>query len=303
MLLRLGLLGSGVQKSRMPRLQMHLAETIGIALSYALLDEADSADFDAGDKVIQLISEGFQGINVTHPFKQRVHKLVSSSLIPGHEKIGSYNTLKFSGSDIYGANTDYLGFIQAYQYRRGALAPGKVFLAGAGGVGRAVACALADLGCDEIYIYDVLASQSDSLALHLQKRGVRVKVVNEYDKDSYIVSSDGLVNCTNIGMSQYPGTPFNPALINTQEWAFDAIYTPIETTFITNARESGLACISGFLLWLFQGLEAFMIFTGTKIQLEQELLDTVLGWFDPMSDRVAEQLLQPTNLLRNPANG
>jgi shikimate dehydrogenase len=295
MRLKLGLLGSGIQKSRMPRLQMHLAETSGIALSYTLLDEADSADFDAGDKVIQLISEGFQGINVTHPFKQRVHKLVSSALIPGHEKIGSYNTLKFSGSGIYGANTDYLGFIQAYHYRRGNVAPGNVFMAGAGGVGRAVACALADLGCDEMYIYDVLVSQSESLAQYLHNRGVRVKVVNEFDKDSYILASDGLVNCTNIGMSQYPGTAFDPVLIESQAWAFDAIYTPIETPFITNARESGLACISGFLLWLFQGLEAFMIFTGTKIELEQKLLDAVLDWFDPLSDQVAEQLLQQAN--------
>jgi shikimate dehydrogenase len=295
MLTRLGLLGSGIQKSRMPRLQMYLAEISGISLSYTLLDEADTAGFDTANKVLQLINEGFQGINVTHPFKQRVHKLASSSLISGHEKIGSYNTLKFSGHDVYGANTDYMGFTQAYKYKRGVVAPGKVFLAGAGGVGRAVACALADLGCDEIYIYDVLASQSDSLALHLHNRGVSVKVVNESNKDSYIIASDGLVNCTNIGMSQYPGSAFDPALINDQKWAFDAIYTPIETNFITNARESGLACISGFLLWLFQGLEAFMIFTDTKIKLEQDLLDEVLGWFDPMPDQIAEQLLQPAN--------
>jgi len=81
-------------------------------------------------------------------------------------------------------------------------------------------------------------------------------------------------------MHKYPGSAFNAELIDSQRWAFDAVYTPLETEFMSACRESDLQCISGFYLWLFQGLEAFKIFTGKEINFNQDLVDVASGWFD-----------------------
>jgi len=277
--LKLGLLGSGISHSRMPLLQKHLGEISGLDIDYQLLDEPDH-QLDPVKKIRQIQQQGFQGINVTHPFKQKIVEVVARSYIAGHEAIGSYNTLRFIEGDIVGANTDYSGFIRAYQYVRGEEQPGKVFIAGAGGVGRAVACALVELGCERLIIYDPVLAQAETLANSLSLKNIDILVAEPDEKAELIRASDGLVNCSNLGMHKYPGSAFNAELIDSQRWAFDAVYTPLETEFISACRESDLQCISGFYLWLFQGLEAFKIFTGKEINFNQDLVDVASGWFD-----------------------
>ena len=50
-----------------------------------------------------------------------------------------------------------------------------------------------------------------------------------------------------------------------QTWAFDAVYTPVETPFIEAARGAGLWTMSGYELFLYQGIDAFRIFTGIEV--------------------------------------
>ena len=74
--------------------------------------------------------------------------------------------------------------------------------------------------------------------------------------------ADGLVNATPIGMFQYPGNPFPADEIKNQSWAFDAIYTPENTEFLNTCRKLEIETLSGFYLFLYQGLDAFKHFTG-----------------------------------------
>jgi shikimate dehydrogenase len=54
-------------------------------------------------------------------------------------------------------------------------------------------------------------------------------------------------------------------LIGAQSWAFDAVYTPIETRFLLDARDAGLEIISGYELFFHQGVDAFEVFTGVRV--------------------------------------
>jgi shikimate dehydrogenase len=72
---------------------------------------------------------------------------------------------------------------------------------------------------------------------------------------------DGVVNGTPVGMYLQPGTPVDLAAIGDQQWLFDAIYSPIETELMQRAADAKLARISGFDLFLGQGIDAFEIFT------------------------------------------
>ena len=249
-------------------------------MNYCLIDGEGIDGFDPVARAQQCQAEGFSGINVTHPYKQRVWSLVSEAAVPGHERIGSYNTLTFRDGVIRGANTDFSGFMRGYRFRRGKLAPGNVLMAGAGGVGRAIAFGLGELGASEIAIYDISTEQSHSLCHALTQAGFNARVVAKENLSEAIAGADGLVNCTAIGMYSHPGNLFAPQLLANQQWVFDAVYTPLETEFIAAARAAGIECLSGFDLWIYQGLDAFKIFTGVDVKDSHELIATALSWLD-----------------------
>ena len=275
--IKLGLIGKGISNSRMPRLQQHLANLAGIELSYALIDSASISSFDLREQVITAKTLGFTGVNVTHPFKQNICGWVDRPTVPGHARIGAYNTLLFGDDEILGANTDYSGFISGYRFRRGHQNPGRVFLCGAGGAGHAIAWALTELGCEHLHVYDVLPRQADSLADELSQV-MSVSVVSEHELEETIRECDGLINATSLGMHGHPGSAITLSFISAQSWAFDAVYTPLKTEFLLACEHAGIDCLSGFNLWLFQGLDAFQLFTGHEVKADPILIQTALSW-------------------------
>ncbi|MEJ2754864.1 MAG: hypothetical protein P8104_03285 [Gammaproteobacteria bacterium] len=186
----------------------------------------------------------------------------------------------FKNNEIVGANTDHSGFIRGYKNRFSNSDPGTVLLCGAGGVGRAIAFSLVQLGVVKFYIFDIVASQADSLCKTLETLGVSAIAIAEKDLLEVMVSVDGLSNCTALGMHKQPGSAFPEQAIGNQSWVFDAVYTPLETEFILRCKKAGLPCLTGFDLWLFQGVDAFNIFTGAHIDVDQALIQTAFGWLD-----------------------
>jgi len=273
-------MGSGISQSRMPRLQHYLGSLAGLEIDYGLIDGEGIAGFDPCERVGQTRTGGFHGLNITHPYKQRIHPLIDRPAINGHERIGSYNTLKFEAGEITGANTDFSGFIRGYRYHRGGRGPGHVVICGAGGVGRAVTFALLALECAHISIFDLSESQAGSLASALKKEGGSASVITSEQLPATMCEADGLVNCTSLGMYKHAGNAFPADAIGGQVWAFDAVYTPLNTDFLKLCRKAGLQCISGFDLWIFQGLDAFQIFTGIEVEADKALMETALSWLD-----------------------
>ena len=84
----------------------------------------------------------------------------------------------------------------------------------------------------------------------------------ETDIGAMLGGADGVVNCTPLGMSGRPGSAIPASLLGGQSWAFDAVYTPIETEFLRAARAAGLDTLSGYELFFQQGIKAFELFTG-----------------------------------------
>ncbi|TXS90240.1 shikimate dehydrogenase [Parahaliea maris] len=278
--MRLALLGAGISRSSMPRLQHHLGSLVGVEIDYGLIDGENYGEADPCALVRQSIEQGYHGLNVTHPYKQKVHNLVREPAIAGHDRIGSYNTLKFTDRGILGANTDYSGFIRGYRFRRGEQLPGHVVMCGAGGVGSAIAFGLLELGCEHLSIYDLQPSQADALASKLRQFGGSAEVLEQSRFPDVARSAHGLVNCTALGMHSYPGNAFPFSVIGSQQWAFDAVYTPLKTEFLMQCQQAGLQCLSGFDLWIFQGLDAFSVFTGVDIEADETLIETALSWLD-----------------------
>ncbi len=128
---------------------------------------------------------------------------------------------------------------------------------GAGGVGRAIAYALLELGAEAISIVDTDQGKAERLAAALRDEG-RDTAVIVTSLEAAIAAADGVVNATPIGMVGYPARLVAGGFIlDGRRWVFDAVYTQIETALLRDAAARGVRTLSGYELFLHQGIDAF----------------------------------------------
>jgi quinate/shikimate dehydrogenase (NAD+) len=260
--LRLGLIGGNIRQSRAPVLHRLCGELTGIAVTYDLIVPAErGAPFDAVFEDCRL--SGMRGVNITYPFKEKVVDMVRVP-DPDVARIGSVNTVVFEPAGPLGHNTDFTGFIAAYRAAFGDRPAGKVALVGAGGVGRAIAFALLQLGATELRLIDRSPDKARALSAALERAaapGVHISSLAEAEPG--LRGADGVLNATPMGMHGYPGSAVDPSLLPGLRWAFDAVYTPVETEFTKAAAAAGLEVLSGYELFFHQGIHAYELFAGT----------------------------------------
>jgi shikimate dehydrogenase len=268
--IRLGLIGDNIAASQSPRLHVLAGRLCGLDVTYERLVPADmNLSFEEIFTWCQ--EQKFAGINVTYPYKEHVTGYVHVE-DPSVAAIGACNTVIFDAPVPHGANTDHSGFMRAFKTTFGDRKPGHVAMAGAGGVGKAIAFALASLGCERLTLYDTNRSRAEPLVEELASAFSMPVEIADTIEDA-MRGADGLVNCTPLGMVGYGGSAFPDALIGGQTWAFDAVYTPVDTPFLQACQEAGIAVLSGYELFFFQGVDAFALFTGLQVDTKALRLD------------------------------
>lgn len=262
--IRLGLVGSNISRSLAPAFHIEAGARMGVDVTYDLLPQPDlDADQLAG-VIGEVRSQGFDGVNVTYPFKQAAMDLVDLGG-PGVNAIGAVNTLVFRPEDVIsGFNTDHSGLQRRWRQRMGVETPGTVAIIGAGGVGRAAAFAFAGLGAEEIRVSDVDSGRAARL-VHDLLRSYPGTAVNRATQEAAIRAATGIFNGTPLGMHFSPGSPVSLEAIGGQHWLFDAVYTPVRTPLVERAMEAGLRVFDGLELFLGQAVDAFQHFTGIDL--------------------------------------
>ena len=267
--LRAGLIGANIQRTRLPLALKALCELNNIEFSFELIDTALIENFDFESCVNKRVEMGWTGVTVTHPYKTAAADFVGS-LSGAPANMGASNTLIFKGpnfnQNITAYNTDYTGFLAAWKTVFGERKPGRVAMAGAGGVSRAIAVALIEMGCEELAIWDLQPERAAEVASLADPSGKRAITIPIEQSDDYVRQANGLVNATALGMLQYPGTAFKADLIGTQDWVFDAVYTPIWTEFMELAKSRNLPCLTGFDLFKHMAIRTFTTYTGLAVE-------------------------------------
>ena len=167
-----GLLGAPIAHSASPAMHERAAEALGLRCHYQLIEVAG-----AGQEELRVLLEGvrrlgFAGINVTFPYKEAVIDLLDE-LSPGARRVGAVNTIVVRDGRLIGYNTDTTGFARAINGLVAASAYGAVAVIGAGGVGKAIAFALAGLGVKELRIFDTEHDKAAHLAALLRGQASR----------------------------------------------------------------------------------------------------------------------------------
>jgi shikimate dehydrogenase len=260
---QLGLIGDNIADSKSPRLHELAGRLLGRPTAYdRLVPRILGLDFD--EVFEQARIDGYRGLNITYPYKERVVAKLRIDQ-PQVARLGACNTVVFEADGPRGFNTDWSGFMAAYRHAFGDASPGAVCMIGAGGVGKAVAFGLIDLGMTELRLVERDLPKAEALAEALRAAAPGVRVTCTTDAAAGAAGAAGLVNCTPVGMVGYEGTPLPREAMAGAAWAFDAVYTPVDTQFLRDAEAEGLKILSGYELYFYQGLHAITLFQGCEV--------------------------------------
>ncbi|SCB52869.1 shikimate dehydrogenase [Bradyrhizobium shewense] len=258
-----GLIGSGIAASRTPPMHEAAADAAGIRYLYKKIDLNElKLGVEALPELLAAAKRmGFGGLNVTHPCKQALLPLLDE-LSPDAEALGAVNTVVINNGRMTGHNTDWFGFAENFRRNMQGAPLGRVVQFGAGGAGAAVAFALMKLGVQELIIVDLDLAKAQSVVDGLSPRFAEGRLKAGQDVATAVAAADGIVNATPIGMDKYPGTPLPTALLRPDLWVAEIVYFPLETALLREARALGCRTVDGGGMAIFQGTEAFRLFTG-----------------------------------------
>jgi shikimate dehydrogenase len=251
-----GLLGAPIAQSAAPAMHERAAEALDLRCHYQLIEVAG-----AGQDELRLLLQGirrlgFAGVNVTFPYKEAVVDLLDE-LSPDAALIGAVNTVVVRDGRLIGHNTDTTGFTRAITHLVTASAHGPVALIGAGGVGKAIAFALAGLGVADLRIFDSERAKAAKLAAQLDGHAKASDSVEDALRGVV-----GVVNGSPAGMLPSLGTPVPDHLLHAGLWVADAVYSPLWTPLLTAAKAKGATVMTGRDLAIYQAADAFELFTG-----------------------------------------
>ncbi len=219
------------------------AAALGLRCHYQLIEVA-GADRDALRAMLEGVRGlGFAGVNITFPYKEAVVELLDE-LAPGAAAMQAVNTVAVRDGRLIGHNTDSTGFARAAADLVAGTGRKPVAIIGAGGVGKAIAFALASLGVSEIRVFDSARAKAGALAALLGGR-------------SSIVVTDSVEAAL-----RSRGTPVPDALLHPGLWVADAVYSPLYTPLLKAAKAKGARIMTGRDLAICQAADAFELFTG-----------------------------------------
>jgi shikimate dehydrogenase len=269
-----GLIGAPIAHSASPAMHESAAEALGLRGHYQLIEVA-GADAAGLRMMLEGVRRlGFAGVNVTYPYKEAVVPLLDE-LAPGAAAMGAVNTVVARDGRLTGHNTDTTGFARAVAPL---LAPSgnAVAVIGAGGVGKAIAFALASLDVTDIRIFDSEPARAETLVSLLAARGVARLASSIEDA---LQGATGLVNGTPVGMLPNRGMPVPATLLHEKLWVADAVYSPLITPLLAAAQATGARIMTGRELAIYQAADAFELFTGLAPSTEVmgEAFDEVMA--------------------------
>ena len=253
-----GLVGNPVGHSISPPMHEAAYDACGLDARYVTF-EPDVDEIE--DAIGGAEALGVEGLNVTIPFKEAVLAAVDADDLAA--RVGAVNTIDFTESGPKGYNTDTDGVRRAFAHHDVGLRGAAAVVVGAGGAGRAAAFALADAGA-AVHVANRTPDRAASLAEAVE--GTTDREVSAGGLDSLqgtVPDADVLVNATSVGMESHE-TPVDAALLHGGLAVLDAVYTPLETQLLRDAAAVGATTIDGAWMLLYQGVEAFEIWTGER---------------------------------------
>ena len=203
-----------------------------------------------------------EGLNVTIPYKKEVIPFLQHSS-PVVQAIKACNCIRKFNNELYGYNTDVIGFeksllpfLQAHHTH--------ALILGTGGASAAVQWVLQQLNIQ----YQVVSRKANTQELNTIKENtlelnteIKYKLSYEQLNKSIIESHTLIINTSPLGM--YPNVHEAPPIeydaISPLHHLYDLVYNPTETLFMKNGLAQGATVQNGLAMLHIQAEESWAI--------------------------------------------
>ncbi len=206
---------------------------------------------DALNEVLRTLGDkGIKALSVTMPHKEAVFEMLNNAsnglgnVDESAKSARSVNTISVIDGRLIGSNTDGDGCCNAIEQAGVDVAGSRAVIIGAGGTARAIVATLARRGASDIAVINRTESRAQDVITSATV--ARVGSVGD------IANANILINATSVGMGTQE-TPVEAGLLHSSLVVLDAVYHPLETTLLRDAKLAGAKTVDGLWMLVHQG--------------------------------------------------
>jgi shikimate dehydrogenase len=206
---------------------------------------------DALNEVLRTLGDkGIKALSVTMPHKEAVFEMLNNAsnglgnVDESAKSARSVNTISVTDGRLIGSNTDGDGCCNAIEQAGVDVAGSRAVIIGAGGTARAIVATLARRGASDIAVINRTESRAQDVITSATV--ARVGSVGD------IANANILINATSVGMGTQE-TPVEAGLLHSSLVVLDAVYHPLETTLLRDAKVAGAKTVDGLWMFVHQG--------------------------------------------------
>lgn len=264
-----GVIGWPVEHTKSPRLHTYWLQKHGLDGAYIPMAVAQ----EKLEQALRALSVlGFRGCNVTIPHKEEAMKYVDK-IDPIAKRVGALNTIIVRENGMLeGQNTDVFGFtenLKAAEFEFNPAFPVATVL-GAGGVARAIIVGLQDIGFQEIRIVNRSKTKAEEMVKAIGGK-TKFKIFGMEETETALKNAGLLINGTSLGMEGHQPLDINLSPLPREAWVTDAVYVPLETPLIRQARQKHLRAVDGLGMLWHQARAGFKAWFGQEPEVNKEL--------------------------------
>jgi len=264
-------MGWPVAHSRSPLIHNHWIHQFNLSGAYGFFPVQPN-NLESAIRGLQAL--GLAGCNITIPHKVNAMTYVDW-VHPLAKRIGAINTIVVQPDGaLHGFNNDGFGYIQSLldaqpNWRANT---GPTVVIGAGGAARAIVVSLLDAGATDIRVINRTHDKAEEFA---QEFGAAVSSVKWNAREDALADAALLVNTTSQGMHGEPALNLSLSNLPKSALVSDAVYIPLETPFLKEARLRGNPTVNGLGMLLHQARPAFQAWFGVMPEVDQALYEKI----------------------------
>ncbi len=274
------IIGDPISHSLSPKLHGYWLEQFQIDAEYKALNIINK---ELPRFINHLNSGEFIGGNITIPHKENIMRFCDDISEEASE-IGAVNTLIVKDKEIFGTNSDWLGFLinldkNAKDWDNEAQAKQAIVI-GAGGASRAIVYALMRRKLSKIHILNRTKAKAITLSKQMKLHSYEEVKITAHSLDEFNLLAPFaslVVNTSSVGMhgSEFENLNLNrlpkDAIVN------DIVYTPINTPLLNDAKNLELKTVDGLGMLLYQAVLGFEAWFGKKPIVDDSLRQYMLS--------------------------
>jgi len=272
----IAILGNPVQHSLSPMIHNTAFQNQGLNFIYIAIDLPSE---NLSIAMQGLSSLGFSGVNVTIPHKESVLPFMNH-LSEAAQAIGAVNTIVCNHGQLYGDNTDIIGFLSPI--RDLTLHGTSMTILGAGGAARAAAYGLLrEFNPQPLTLVARRVNQAQKIADDFAGLSNQVEVSDFESASPAIQKSRLIVNSTSVGMyPQVHETPWQKSTdFSSDQVVYDLVYRPNQTQLLRQAERQGATIITGLEMLIQQAAAAYRQWTHQEMPVEV-IRNTLIKYLD-----------------------